>query len=146
MNGDVCRDDFRYEIRDAQYAAGLLVDEGIADRNRIGAQGESYGAVASLGLATLNDRVMNADGTLSPWTSPKGAPLHTASAAPVGPDGAVDVGPRSLPNGRCSSDTQTTATNRTSPQSGCRRCQFGRGLFTVGMQSLLHAQPAATPT
>ena len=55
-NGYVRRADFRYEIRDAQYVAGLLVDEGIADRIRIGAQGESYGGGTSLALATLNDR------------------------------------------------------------------------------------------
>ena len=36
-------DDIRYEVRDIQWLAGLLVDEGIADRRRIGATGISYG-------------------------------------------------------------------------------------------------------
>ena len=70
QNGYIRLDDERYEARDAQYATGLLVDEGVADPNRIGATGESYGGGVSLELATLKDRVMNADGTLSPWTSP----------------------------------------------------------------------------
>jgi dienelactone hydrolase len=140
MNGYVRRADFRYEIRDAQYVAGLLVDEGVADRNRIGAQGESYGAGASLALATLNDRVMNADGTLSPWTSPKGTPLHIAAAAPFAgwaDDTAL------APNGRWL-DTQTTATNRVSPV-GVQKMSIGRGLFTVGMQGAYYAPPGGAP-
>ncbi|MBS0331122.1 MAG: acetylxylan esterase, partial [Proteobacteria bacterium] len=140
MEGYVRRDDFRYEIRDAQYVAGALVDEGVADPNHIGAQGESYGAVASLGLATLNDRVMNLDGTLSPWTSPKGAPLHIAAAAPFagwGDDTAL------APNGHWL-DTQTTAANRSSPV-GVQKMSIGRGLFTVGMQGAYYAQPGGEP-
>ena len=90
-NAYVRRADFRYEIRDAQYVAGLLVDEGIADRNRIGAQGESYGGGTSLALATLNDRVMNIDGTLSPWTSRVGKPF-TSPPPRLSPFGAT--GPR----------------------------------------------------
>ena len=140
MNGYVRRADFRYEIRDAQHVAGLLVDEGIADPNRIGAHGESYGAGTSLALATLNDRVMNADGTLSPWTSPKGIPLHLAAAAPFAgwsDDTAL------APNGRWL-DTQTTATNRTSPV-GVQKMSIGRGLFTVGMQGAYYAPPGGDP-
>lgn len=140
MNGYVRRDDFRYEIRDAQYVAGLLVDEGVADANRIGAHGESYGAGASLALATLNDRIMNADGSLSPWTSPKGAPLHIAAAAPFagwGDDTAL------APNGHWL-DTQTTATNRASPV-GVQKMSIGRGLFTVGLQGAYLAPPGGDP-
>ncbi|THD59295.1 CocE/NonD family hydrolase [Phenylobacterium sp.] len=140
VNGYVRRDDFRYEVRDAQYAAGLLVDEGIADPRRIGAHGDSYGAGASLALATLNDRVMNADGTLSPWTSPKGTPLHLAAAAPFagwGDDTAL------APNGRWL-DTQTTATNRAAPV-GVQKMSIGRGLFTVGMQGAYYAPPGGDP-
>ncbi len=128
MNGYVRRDDFRYEIRDAQYLAGLLVDEGIADRNRIGAQGESYGAGASLGLATLNDRVMNLDGSLSPWTSPKGAPLHIAAAAPFagwGDDTAL------APHGWLTA--QDTATNRAAPVGVQKMSDWGRACSTVGI-------------
>ncbi|HEY3948528.1 MAG TPA: CocE/NonD family hydrolase [Phenylobacterium sp.] len=140
LNGYVRRADFRYEIRDAQYVAGLLVDEGIADGGRIGAQGESYGAGTSLALATLNDRVMNADGSLSPWTSPKGTPLHIAAAAPFAgwsDDTAL------APNGHWL-DTQTTATNRASPV-GVQKMSIGRGLFTVGMQGAFYAPPGGDP-
>jgi predicted acyl esterase len=140
MNGYVRRDDFRYEMRDAQYVAGLLVDEGVADRDHIGANGESYGAVASLGLATLNDRIMNADGSLSPWTSPKGAPLHIAAAAPFagwGDDTSL------APNGHWL-DTQDTATNRSSPV-GVQKMSIGRGLFMVGMQGAYLAPPGGDP-
>ena len=44
---------------------------------RIGVTGESYGGGVSLELATLKDRVMNADGSLHPWTSPPGTPLSS---------------------------------------------------------------------
>ncbi|MGZ3378576.1 MAG: S15 peptidase family protein [Phenylobacterium sp.] len=139
-NGYVRRADFRYEVRDAQYVAGLLVDEGIADPRRIGAHGESYGAGTSLALATLNDRVMNADGTLSPWTSPKGTALHLAAAAPFAgwsDDTAL------APNGRWL-DTQTTAANRASPV-GVQKMSIGRGLFTVGLQGAYYAPPGGDP-
>jgi dienelactone hydrolase len=139
-NGYVRRADFRYEIRDAQYVAGLLVDEGIADHNRIGAQGESYGGGTSLALATLNDRVMNADGTLSPWTSAGGIPLHIAAAAPF-----AGYSDRSAlwPNGRWL-DTQKSATNLVSP-FGVQKMSIGRGLFLVGAGGAYYPPPGAEP-
>jgi dienelactone hydrolase len=139
-NGYVRRADFRYEIRDAQFVAGLLVDEGIADRNRIGAQGESYGGGTSLALATLNDRVMNADGTLSPWTSSGGIPLHIAAAAPFAfwSDRAWMT-----PNGHWL-DTQKTATNLVSP-FGVQKMSISRGLFMVGAGGSYYPPPGAEP-
>jgi dienelactone hydrolase len=139
-NGYVRRADFRYEIRDAQYVAGLLVDEGIADRNRIGAQGESYGGGTSLALATLNDRVMNADGTLSPWTSLGGIPLHIAAAAPY-----AGYSDRSAlaPNGRWL-DSQIAATNLGLP-FGVQKESIGRGLFLVGAAGAYYPPPGAEP-
>ena len=62
--------DDRYEIRDAQFFAGELADEGLVDGQRVGAIGGSYGGGLSLQLATLKDRVMMPDGSLVPWTSP----------------------------------------------------------------------------
>ena len=82
QNGYIRLDDERYEVRDVQYATGLLVDEGVVDPNRIGATGESYGGGVSLELATLKDRVMNADGTLSPWRSPAGSPCTSRPRRP----------------------------------------------------------------
>ncbi|HVY88238.1 MAG TPA: CocE/NonD family hydrolase [Hyphomonadaceae bacterium] len=140
MNGYVRRDDLRYEIRDAQFTAGLLVDEGIADPNRIGAHGESYGAGASLALATLNDRVMNIDGTLSPWTSPRGAPLHIAAAAPFA--GWSDQSALA-PNGRWL-DTQSTPANLAAAY-GVQKMSISRGLFQVGISGSYYPPPGAEP-
>jgi len=140
MNGYVRRADLRYEVRDAQYAAGLLVDEGIADGGRIGAHGESYGAGTSLALGTLNDRVMNPGGTLSPWTSPKGTPLHIAAAAPfAGWSDDTALGP----NGHWL-DTETAAANRTSPV-GVQKMSISRGLFMVGIMGAYYPPPGADP-
>ncbi|MGH8226350.1 MAG: CocE/NonD family hydrolase [Steroidobacteraceae bacterium] len=140
-NGYIRVDDFRYEVRDAQYVAGLLVDEGIADPDRIGAQGESYGAGTTLALATLDDRVMNANGTLSPWTSRNGTPLHIAAAAPF----AVwsDQSAALAPNGRWL-DSQNTAPNLASP-FGVQKMSIGRGLIMVGAGGAYYPPPGADP-
>jgi predicted acyl esterase len=75
--------DDRYEIRDAQFFAGELADEGLVDGQRVGAIGGSYGGGLSLQLATLNDRVMMPDGSLVPWTSPvEHHPMRIAGASP----------------------------------------------------------------
>jgi dienelactone hydrolase len=139
-NGYVRRADTRYEIHDAQYVAGLLVDEGIADPKRIGAQGESYGGGTSLMLATLNDRVMNVDGTLSPWKSRGGVPLHIAAAAPY-----AGYSDRSAlwANGHWL-DTQTAATNLSVPY-GVQKMSIGRGLFLFGAGYSYYPPPGAEP-
>ena len=82
-NGYIHLMDDRYEIRDAQFFAGELADEGVVDGQRVGAIGGSYGGGLSLQLATLKDRVMMPDGSLVPWTSPvHGIPMRIAAAAP----------------------------------------------------------------
>ena len=43
--------DVRYEVRDIQELIGRLVDDGTADRRRIGVTGDSYGGGQSLMLA-----------------------------------------------------------------------------------------------
>ena len=65
---------------------------GSSTGQRVGATGTSYGGGQSMALAALSDRMMNADGTLAPWTSPGGKPMRIAGAAPIDP---VD-GPRLL--------------------------------------------------
>lgn len=75
-------DDIRYEVRDIQWLTGLLVDEGIADRNAIGATGVSYGAGSSTMLAFLRSRVMLPDGSLKRWKSPQGRMLRLTAAWP----------------------------------------------------------------
>jgi pimeloyl-ACP methyl ester carboxylesterase len=72
----------RFEARDVQHPAGLLADEGIADPQRVGVTGISYGGGVSLELAALRDRVVRQDGTLGPWTSPRGLPMRIAGAVP----------------------------------------------------------------
>jgi predicted acyl esterase len=74
--------DIRYEIRDIQWLAGLLVDEGIANPRRIGATGISYGGGASTMLAFLRDRIVRPDGALAPWRSPRGQRISLAAAWP----------------------------------------------------------------
>ena len=49
--------DDRYEIRDAQFFAGELADEGLVDGQRVGAIGGSYAGGLSLQLASLKDRL-----------------------------------------------------------------------------------------
>src|SRR4051812_49087288 len=80
--GWVHLDDVRFEARDVQYLAGLLADEGIADAQRVGVTGISYGGGVSLELAALRDRIVRPDGTLAPWRSPGGRPMRIAGAVP----------------------------------------------------------------
>ncbi len=59
--------DVRFEVRDTQELIGELVDQGIADRERIGVTGDSYGGGQSLMMAALRDRIMLPDGSYKPW-------------------------------------------------------------------------------
>lgn len=61
--------DQRYEIRDTQYLAGLLVDEGLVTP-AIGVGGISYGGGQSLELAMMKNRVRLLDGRYAAWVSP----------------------------------------------------------------------------
>ena len=90
--------DARYEVRDTQFLAGRLADEGIVIPDRIGARGASYGGGQSMMLAALRDRVMLPDGSLAPWTSPMGTPMRIAAAAPLIP--WSDLTYSLVPNGR----------------------------------------------
>src|SRR5918994_2945981 len=88
--------DARFEARDTQHLAGLLVDEGLVEPG-IGVTGDSYGGGQSLILATLKDRVMRPDGKLVPWRSPGGTPMRIAAAAPR--IGWSDLSYSLVPNG-----------------------------------------------
>ncbi len=90
--------DTRYEVRDAQYLAGKLVDEGLVIPDKIGSVGASYGGTKSLSLAALKNRVMLPDASLAPWTSPLGTPMSLAAAAPIVPPS--DFAAALVPNGR----------------------------------------------
>jgi fermentation-respiration switch protein FrsA (DUF1100 family) len=90
--------DTRYEVRDAQFLAGRLVDQGLVVPDRIAATGGSYGGGKSMALAALRDQVMLPDGSLVPWRSPAGTPMRLAAAAPTVP--WTDLAYALMPNGR----------------------------------------------
>ena len=74
--------DMRYEVRDIQTLAGILVDQGIARADAIASTGISYGGGMSTMLAYLKDRIRTVDGGYAPWTSPNGVPIRLAAAWP----------------------------------------------------------------
>jgi predicted acyl esterase len=127
--GYIHLDDSRYEARDVQYATGLLVDGGLVNLNAIGVTGESYGGGVSLELATLKDRVMNPNGSLIPWTSPAGTPLHIAAAAPTTP--WSDLVSSLMPNGRTREDQITSASADLAP-IGVSKQSLASGLLALG--------------
>jgi predicted acyl esterase len=90
--------DDRYEVRDAQYLISVLADEGVAQPQKIGATGVSYGGGLSMALAALRDRTMLPDGSLVPWKSPAGTPMALAAAVPQWP--WSDLAYSLMPNGR----------------------------------------------
>ena len=134
--------DDRFEVRDAQEMAGRLVDDGLVDPNRIGATGPSYGGGISMALAALKDRKMMPDGTLVPWTSPSGTPLHIAAAAPQIP--WTDLANSLVPNGY----TLDYATD--SPYSngpfGVLKQSFVSGLYGVGVAESNFAPAKTDPS
>ena len=89
--------DTRYEVRDAQYFAGELADQGLTSPTRIAAIGGSYGGGMSMALAALRDRVMLPSGRLVSWRSPDGRRMSLAAAAPFIP--WTDLAASLVPNG-----------------------------------------------
>lgn len=142
LNGYARIDDYRYEIRDIQYAIGLLVDEGIVDPGRIGANGESYGAGASLALATLRNRVMDSDGSMMPWTSPSGTPISLAAAAPFA--GWSDFAYAMRPNGR-TRDTEITSVTANLAPAGIQKLSINAGLYLTATLGAYIAPPGINP-
>jgi hypothetical protein len=141
-NGYIRLDDDRYEIRDVQNAIGLLVDEGVADASQVGVTGESYGGGVSLALGTLHDRVMNSDGSLGPWLSPAGTPLHIAGAAPVIP--WSDLVYALIPNGRTLDYQVGSPTTDLSPL-GVEKQSFVSGLYALGSVNGYYAPAGLDP-
>ena len=142
QSGWVRLDDVRYEVRDIQYLAGLLVDQGIVDPQRIGVTGGSYGGGVSLEAAMLNDRIMDTDGTLKPWTSPKGTPLKIAGAAPYIP--WSDLIYALMPNGATLDYVITSPTDDLIP-TGVSKSSYTNSLFASGQASGFYAPPGADP-
>lgn len=132
--------DSRYEVRDSQYLAGLLADEGLVDPQRIGAMGGSYGGGQSLALATLRDRIRKPDGAYEPWVSPeKHLPMRIAGAAPSIP--WSDLVYSLMPNGHTLDYALTDADDDLSP-IGVMKATFVSGLFATGATNF-YAPPGA---
>src|SRR3954447_26301269 len=134
--------DARYEVRDTQELIGRLVDQGVADRRRIGVTGDSYGGGQSTMLAALPNRVMLPDGKLVPWRSPAGAPLSIAAAAPVIP--WTDLVYAIAPNGR----TVTYAIpprGQDSNPVGVFKETFANGIFAAAQFAVGPGQPPGEP-
>ena len=134
--------DVRYEVRDTQELVGRLVDEGVADPDRIGVTGDSYGGGQTLMLAALRDRVMQPDGTLVPWRSPRGRALSVRAAAPVIPwthlIGAI------APNGRTRSETVTPAGAEIEPV-GVFKLSVANAILAAASLAIGPGQPVGEP-
>ncbi len=132
--------DTRFEVRDAQLMAGLLVDEGIADPAAIGATGGSYGGGMSMALAALRDRTMLPDGALAPWRSPAGTPMRIAAAAPEIP--WTDLAYALMPNG---STLDYVADAPYRGRTGVMKLTFVSALFASGAIAGHYALPLVDP-
>lgn len=105
--------DQRYEVRDTQYLAGMLVDEGLV-KPTIAVTGLSYGGGQSLELAMLKNRMRLTDGKLVAWVSPKRhVPMSIGAAyAEWGWD---DLVTSLVPNGDLLTDHYTSASADLAP-------------------------------
>ena len=141
--------DTRYEVRDTQNMAGQLADAGTIDGQRIGVTGPSYGGGQSIVLASLKDRITDTDGSLQPWTSPKGKPMRIAAGAPNIP--WTDLVYALEPNGRTLDYTITPddPNGATKPgisdlnPLGVMKQSFVSGLYALGQDSGYIAPPGA---
>jgi predicted acyl esterase len=133
--------DTRYEVRDAQHLISVLADEGVAQPQEIGATGVSYGGGLSLALAALRNRTMLPDGSLVPWTSPKGTPMELAAAAPQWP--WSDLAYSLMPNGSnldYVADNPYRGPDGNAP-IGVEKASYVTGLYALGLASSNYAPP-----
>ncbi len=145
-NPDVCMQrgwtriaDARYEVRDTQYLAGLLVDQGLV-RPDIGVTGISFGGGQSLTHAALKNRTMLPDGTLVPWLSPGGVPMSVAVAAPL--IGWSDLASALVPNGRT---LDYRALNPYGTRGGVMKKSYVDVLYDAGVPTAFYAPAGADP-
>jgi hypothetical protein len=141
-SGWIRLDDTRYEVRDVQHFAGLLVDDGLVDPVRIGVHGPSYGGGVSFALGVLRNRVMLPDDTLVPWRSPKGTQLSLAAAAPTIP--WSDLVYSLTPNGRTLDYLRPEPRDSREP-FGIEKQSYVSGLYAVGQATGFIAPPLADP-
>ncbi len=132
--------DARYEVRDTQWLAGLLADEGLVVPDKVAATGSSYGGGQSMMLAALRNRVMLPDGSLAPWTSPGGLPMEIAAAAPLIP--WSDLAYALVPNGRT---LDYRALNPYGLVGGIEKQSWVTALYGLGLATGFYAPPGADP-
>jgi len=134
--------DQRYEVRDTQYLAGLLVDEGLV-RPSIAVAGVSYGGGQTLELAALKDRVRLTDGSLVPWTSPvHHVPMSVGAAFAQWPwDNLANA---LVPNGHVSTTTPQPLSAEIVPP-GVPKSSWTSLLYGVTTSGYL-SPPGADPT
>ncbi len=137
--------DTRFEVRDAQLFAGMLVDEDIAQKGAIASAGGSYGGGLSMALAALRNRTMMENGSLVPWKSPEGRRLSLAAAIPEVP--WTDLANSLMPNGRTLdyvADAPYRGIDGDAPV-GVMKQTFVAGLFASGAVAGLYAPPLLDP-
>ncbi|MDQ2675659.1 MAG: acetylxylan esterase, partial [Actinomycetota bacterium] len=137
--------DTRFEVRDAQLFAGMLVDEGVAQKAGIAAAGGSYGGGLSMALAALKNRTMLEDGSLVRWKSPEGRRLSLTAAIPEIP--WTDLANSLMPNGRTLdyvADAPYLGPDGEAPV-GVMKQTFVTGLYASGAIAGLYAPPLADP-
>jgi fermentation-respiration switch protein FrsA (DUF1100 family) len=137
--------DDRYEVRDAQYLISVLADEGLAEPQKIGATGYSYGGGLSMALAALRDREMLPSGSLVPWKSPGGIPMAIAAAVPQWP--WSDLAYSLMPNGRTLdyvADSPYRGPGGTAP-IGVEKASYVSGLYGTGQAMSNYALPGTDP-
>ena len=137
--------DTRYEVRDAQYLISVLADEGVAQPDKIGATGVSYGGGMSIALAALRDRTMLPDGSLVPWKSPGGLAMKLAAAVPQWP--WTDLAYALMPNGSTLDyldDSPYRGADGKAP-IGVEKASYVTGLYGLGLASSNYAPPGTDP-
>jgi dienelactone hydrolase len=134
--------DVRFEVRDTQELIGRLVDQGLADSDRIGATGDSYGGGQSLMMAALRDRIMLPSGKYAPWRTPEGTRIQLAAAAPVIP--WTDLVTAAAPNGSVSS-TRPTSRKRATTPVGVEKASVVNAIFAAAQFAVGPGQPVGEP-
>jgi acetyl esterase/lipase len=135
--------DRRWEIHDAQFLVGRLVDAGVANPRKIVVTGDSYGGGQSWLLALSQDKVMSPAGKLSPWRSPKGVPIHLAAAIPQYP--WTDLLQALIDNGRGSvPDPGAPAVRSHLAPTGVEKESYVDGLYADGEAYAQYSQTDKT--
>lgn len=131
--------DIRFEAHDTQYLAGVLADEGIANPEKIGVIGSSYGGLQALELSTLGDRTVTPAGKYAPWLSPtKHFVMHLASVTAL--DTASSLVDALIPNGRWREDPGGRTASEVDP-IGVPKMSWNAGLYGAGQAAGYLAPP-----